>query len=94
MSDGIDDLLQHPVTGAVPLRVVDNFEVVHVEEGDHEGLPCPLGPADLALQFCKTRSASIDASQTIDDNALTVLGRCLAICRGLQAVGGPFPAIN
>jgi hypothetical protein len=86
--------LQHPVTGDMPLRIVDNFEVVDVKEGDHEGLPCPLGPADLTFQFRKARAASIHASQTIDNSATTVLGRRLAIRRRLQTVGGTFPAIS
>jgi hypothetical protein len=68
--------------------------VVDVEEGDHKGLPGPFGPADLTIQLRKSRAASIHTSQTIDNSALTVLGRCLAIRRCLQTLGGTLPAIH
>jgi hypothetical protein len=68
--------------------------VVDVKEGDHKGLPGPIGPTDLTLQFRKARPAPIRASQTIDYSALTVLSRGLAIRGGLQTVGGTFSTIN
>jgi hypothetical protein len=68
--------------------------VVDVKEGDHKGLLGPFGPADLTVQLRKARAASIHASQTIDDSALSVPGRCLAIRGCLQTLGGTFSAIH
>jgi hypothetical protein len=68
--------------------------MVDVKEGDHKGLLCPFGSADLTVQLRKTGAASIHASQTIDYRAIAVLGRCLAIRRSMQTLGGTFPAIG
>jgi hypothetical protein len=68
--------------------------MVDVKEGHHKGLPGPPGPADLTFQFSKPRTASIYASQPIEDSTLTVLGRCFTVSGGLQTVSGTFSAVN
>ena len=57
------DLAQHLVAGVVPVRVVDVFEVVKVEQGQDDR--CPRGSGQGGVQLVVQRGAVAEAGQRV-----------------------------
>ena len=93
-SDRADDVSQQFVTCGMAFAVVDLFEPVDVDVGEHEASVSAPSAVDLAVERDHSKLASEGAGELVDLRASQLASRPLAIarnddaiCRGLVAVG-------
>ena len=57
--EGIGDVEQHSITGAVTTRIVDRLEAVNINEGQDERLLCTACPRYLAFRLHRLWTAKV-----------------------------------
>ena len=73
LADGVGDRLEESVAGAVAVAVVDLLEVVHVHEGDCEGVLVPARAVDLGLGQLDERPAVQSVRQVVGARQLALV---------------------
>ena len=84
--DRADDVAKQPVTCIMAVAVVDLFESVDVDVGEHESRVSVASAVDLALEREQSKLATQRAGELIDLRAAQLGSRLLAIVRGGEAI--------
>ncbi len=93
-SDRGDHVSQQLVTCGMAFAVVDLFEPVDVDVGEHEASVSALSSVDLAVERDHSKLASEGAGELIDLRASQLASRPLAIARSADAICGGLVAVG
>ena len=82
---GVGDLAQEAVARDVAVEIVAHLEVVHVDEGEHEGVTGPVRPGDLVLELQQPGVTAVGPGQPVHGRLDPLVRRHDPV----QAGGGP-----